>query len=126
MKKNKFLLNAIASGLCAAALLFGAVSCADNDDENNTPAKKTFGVLADGSAAGRKAVTAPEAAGKIKMNGTDYNTIKEALTAAASASGDCEITLEKGTYKEDGLSYSGNNNLKIIKALELQNMALML
>lgn len=113
MKKNKFLLNAIASGLCAAALLFGAVSCADNDDEDNTPAKKTFGVLADGTAAGRKAVTAPEAAGEIKMNGTPYGTIKEALAAAASASGDCVITLEKGTYNEDGLSYSGNNNLKI-------------
>ena len=75
--------------------------------------KKTFGVLADGTAAGRKAVTAPEAAGEIKMNGTPYGTIKEALAAAASASGDCVITLEKGTYNEDGLSYSGNNNLKI-------------
>lgn len=118
MKKNKFLLNAIASGLCAAALLFGAVSCADNDDENNTPAKKTFGVLADGSAAGRKAVTAPSTQGTITLTvgsgtGTTYPTIAAALSAAASASGDCEITLEKGTYKEDGLSYSGNNNLKI-------------
>lgn len=118
MKKNKFLLNAIASGLCAAALLFGAVSCADNDDEDNTPAKKSFGVLADGTAAGRKAVTAPSSAGAIQMSvaggsATTYNTIKEALTAAASASGDCVITLGKGTYNEDGLSYSGNNNLKI-------------
>lgn len=118
MKKNKFLLNAIASGLCAAALLFGAVSCADNDDEDNTPAKKSFGVLADGTAAGRKAVTAPSSAGAIQMSvaggsATTYNTIKEALTAAASASGDCVITLGMGTYNEDGLSYSGNNNLKI-------------
>lgn len=118
MKKNKFLLNAIASGLCAAALLFGAVSCADNDDEDNTPAKKTFGVLADGSAAGRKAVTAPSSAGAIQMSvaggsAKTYSTIKEALTAAASASGDCVITLGMGTYNEDGLSYSGNNNLKI-------------
>lgn len=118
MKKNKFLLNAIASGLCAAALLFGAVSCADNDDEDNTPAKKTFGVLADGSATGRKAVTAPSTQGTITLTvgsgtGTTYPTIAAALSAAASASGDCEITLETGTYKEDGLSYSGNNNLKI-------------
>ncbi len=113
MKKNKFFLNAIASSLCAAALLFGAVSCANNDDDDSTPAKKGFGVLADGTATGRKAVTAPKTAGEIKMNGTAYGTIKEALTAAASASGDCEITLGEGTYNEDGLSYSGNNNLKI-------------
>jgi pectin methylesterase-like acyl-CoA thioesterase len=118
MKKNKFLLNAIASGLCAAALLFGAVSCADNDDEDNTPAKKTFGVLADGTAAGRKTVTAPSTQGTITLTvgsgtGTTYPTIAAALSAAASASGECVITLGTGTYSEDGLSYSGNNNLKI-------------
>ena len=118
MKKNKFLLNAIASGLCAAALLFGAVSCADNDDEDNTPAKKSFGVLADGTAAGRKTVTAPSTQGTITLTvgsgtGTTYPTIAAALSAAASASGECVITLGTGTYSEDGLSYSGNNNLKI-------------
>lgn len=94
MKKNKFLLNAIASGLCAAALLFGAVSCADNDDENNTNPNGAT-------------------AGTITMNGTTYGTIQAALDAAASASGDCVITLTAATYKENGLKYSGSNNLKI-------------
>ncbi|MBQ9908425.1 MAG: Ig-like domain-containing protein, partial [Treponema sp.] len=54
-----------------------------------------------------------ESAGTITMNGTPYDSIQAALDAAASASGDCVITLTAATYKENGLKYSGSNNLKI-------------
>lgn len=154
MKKEKNFLKSLLAGVCAASLLFGAVSCAnsDDDDSTTTPVKTptpgddsgnkgkqdgqgdkdgekpkvpeqlgaggSYSVLADGTSAGRKAVTAPSTQGTITLTvgsgtGTTYPTIAAALSAAASASGDCVITLGKGTYNEDGLSYSGNNNLKI-------------
>ena len=128
MKKEKKFLQTVFSSLCAIFLSFGVVSCAGGDDSNNTVAGPSvnsslaaggsYSVLSDGTSAGRKAVTAPSTAGTIQMSvaggsATTYSTIKEALTAAASASGDCVITLGKGTYSENGLTYSGNKNLKI-------------
>ncbi len=119
--------------LASLALLSGALSCSsgsdsdggDSSDSTNTSTgEETLGaggvyeVLADGSSAGRKAVTASSSAGTIQMSvaggtATTYSTIADALTAAAAASGDCVITLGTGTYSEDGLSYSGSNDLKI-------------
>lgn len=128
MKKEKKFLQTVFSSLCAIFLSFGVVSCAGGDDSNNTVAGPSvnsslaaggsYSVLSDGTSAGRKAVTAPSAAGTIQMSvaggsATTYSTIQAALTAAASASGDCVITLGKGTYSENGLTYSGSNNLKI-------------
>lgn len=135
MKKEKNFVKKLLAGFCAASLLFGALSCSSgSDDDDGTvdgggsggsgSQAETLGdggsyeVLADGTIAGRKAVTAPSSAGTIQMSvaggsATTYSTIKEALTAAASASGDCVITLGTGTYSENGLTYSGSNDLKI-------------
>ncbi len=101
MKKNKF--GRLAALLTAGALLFGGMfmSCSSDSDDDETPANETPGDTT-------KPVTL-----KVGSSSTSYDTIAEALSAAASASGDCEITLAAGTYEEDGLSYSGSNNLKI-------------
>ena len=113
MKKNKFLLNAIASGLCAAALLFGAVSCADNDDENNTnPNGATDASYAGPDSVPELNITAPATAGTITMNGTSYSTIQSAFDAATVA-GDYTITLTAGTYEENNLVYNGAGNIVI-------------
>ena len=113
MKKNKFLLNAIASGLCAAALLFGAVSCADNDDENNTnPNGATDASYAGPDSVPELNITAPATAGTITMNGTSYSTIQSAFDAATVA-GDYTITLTAGTYEEYNLVYNGAGNIVI-------------
>lgn len=113
MKKNKFLLNAIASGLCAAALLFGAVSCADNDDENNTnPNGATDASYAGPDSVPELNITAPATAGTITMNGTTYSTIQAAFDAATAA-GDYTITLTAGTYEENNLVYNGAGNIVI-------------
>lgn len=113
MKKNKFLLNAIASGLCAAALLFGAVSCADNDDEDNTnPNGATDASYAGPDSVPELNITAPATAGTITMNGTTYDTIQAAFNAATAA-GDYTITLTAGTYEEDNLVYNGAGNIVI-------------
>lgn len=113
MKKNRFLLNAIASGLCAAALLFGAVSCADNDDENNTnPNGATDASYAGPDSVPELNITAPATAGTITMNGTTYGTIQAAFDAATAA-GDYTITLTAGTYEENNLVYNGAGNIVI-------------
>ena len=113
MKKNKFLLNAIASGLCAAALLFGAVSCADNDDEDNTnPNGATDASYAGPDSVPELNITAPATAGTITMNGTTYSTIQAAFDAATAA-GDYTITLTAGTYEENNLVYNGAGNIVI-------------
>ncbi len=52
----------------------------------------------------------------IEMNGVAYNTIKDAF-AAIPTSGDTStytIRLQKGTYKEVGLSYNGSATIRII------------
>lgn len=52
----------------------------------------------------------------IELNGVAYNTIKEAL-AAIPTTGDTStytITLQKGTYNENGLSYNGTASIHII------------
>lgn len=135
MKKEKNFVKKLLAGFCAASLLFGALSCSSGSDDDdgtvdgggsggNGSQDETLGdggsyeVLADGTSAGRKAVTAPSSAGTIQMSvaggsATTYSTIADALTAATSASGDCVITLGTGTYSENGLSYSGSNDLKI-------------
>lgn len=134
MKKEKNFVKKLLAGFCAASLLFGALSCSSgSDDDDGTvdgggssgsgSQAETLGdggsyeVLADGTSAGRKAVTAPSSAGTITLKvgetSTTYSTIADALSAAASASGDCVITLGTGTYSENGLSYSGSNDLKI-------------
>ena len=113
MKKNKFLLNAIASGLCAATLLFGAVSCADNDDEDNTnPNGATDASYAGPDSVPELNITAPEKAGTITMNGTPYPTIQAAFDAAKTA-GDYTIVLTAGTYEENNLHYTGAGNIVI-------------
>lgn len=113
MKKNKFLLNAIASGLCAAALLFGAVSCADNDDEDNTnPNGATDASYAGPDSVPELNITAPKTVGTITMNGTSYSTIQAAFDAATAA-GDYTITLTAGTYEENNLHYKGAGNIVI-------------
>ena len=114
MKKNKFFLNAIASSLCAAALLFGAVSCATSDDDGNN---SNSGGATDASYEGPDSVpeliiTAPEAVGTVTMNGTTYATIQAAFDAATTA-GDYTITLTAGTYAEDNLHYKGAGNIVI-------------
>ena len=37
MKKEKNFLKSLLAGVCAASLLFGAVSCANSDDDDSTP-----------------------------------------------------------------------------------------
>ncbi|WP_407427035.1 Ig-like domain-containing protein [Treponema sp.] len=129
MKKTN--LKSLFASICALPLIFGAASCSDGSDSGNSSANTgsnnsstetlatggNYSVLADGTSAGRKAVTASSSAGTITLtvgeSSTTYSTIAAALTAAASASGDCVITLGTGTYEENGLTYSGSNNLKI-------------
>ena len=36
MKKEKNFLKSLLAGVCAASLLFGAVSCANSDDDDST------------------------------------------------------------------------------------------
>ena len=51
---------------------------------------------------------------KIKMNGTEYATIKEALAAVPTDSTETfTITLPKGTYEENGLAYNGKATIHI-------------
>lgn len=119
MKKEKNFVKKLLAGFCATALLFGALSCSsDSDDDEDSTVTTENGDgnnentdgdgEGDGDGDGNKPVTL-----KVGSSSTSYATIAEALSAAASASGDCEITLATGTYEEDGLSYSGSNNLKI-------------
>ncbi len=127
--KVKKLLKATSKALAlfaSAFLMFNLVACSSDDDDENVGSGGgseslavggSYSVLSDGTSAGRKAVTAPNTAGTITLkvgeNSTTYSTIADALAAAKNASGDCVITLGTGTYSENGLSYSGNNNLKI-------------
>ncbi len=57
-------------------------------------------------------ITAPAAAGTIKMNGTVYTSIQAAFNAATGA-GDYVITLTSGTYEENNLVYNGAGNIVI-------------
>ncbi len=52
---------------------------------------------------------------KIRMNGTEYASIKEALAAVPTTedTGTYVITLPKGTYEENGLAYNGTATIKI-------------
>ena len=99
--------------VCAVLLLLGAgyfTSCGSDDDDNGGEGSgKTYETLT----TERKAVSAPDTAGTIKIGDTTYNSIQEALTAAESASADVTITLGKGTYKENGLTYTGAKTLTI-------------
>ena len=50
----------------------------------------------------------------ISMNGTEYDTIAEALAAIPTNSTDTfTIRLNKGTYTENGLTYNGSATIKI-------------
>lgn len=136
MKKEKNFLKSLLAGVCAASLLFGAVSCANSDDDDSTPTPVKTPTPGDDSGNKGKqdgqgeqpavvdisykgpasvpavSITAPESAGTITMNGTTYNTIQAALDAAV-ASGDYVITLTAGTYAEDNLHYKGEGNIVI-------------
>ena len=52
---------------------------------------------------------------KIKMNGVEYATIKEALEAIPTSgdTGTYTITIPKGEYHEDGLAYHGTATVRI-------------
>ena len=52
---------------------------------------------------------------KIRMNGTEYASIKEALAAVPTTEDTSTyvITLPKGTYEENGLAYNGTATVKI-------------
>ncbi len=52
---------------------------------------------------------------KIRMNATEYATIKEALAAVPTTEDTSTyvITLPKGTYEENGLAYNGTATVKI-------------
>lgn len=51
---------------------------------------------------------------KIKMNGTEYDTIAAAIAAIPTTSTDTfVITLPKGTYNENALGYNGSATIKI-------------
>lgn len=133
MKKNKALLKSVSALLFATSLIFGAVSCSSDDSEDETPEEqKKDEEKKDEEKKGEEEKQTDEekkseeeekkesdekdekeSAGTITMNGTPYDSIQAALDAAASASGDCVITLTAATYKENGLKYSGSNNLKI-------------
>ena len=136
MKKEKNFLKSLLAGVCAASLLFGAVSCANSDDDDSTTTPVKTPTPGDDSGNKGKqdgqgeqpavvdisykgpasvpavSITAPESAGTITMNGTTYNTIQAALNAAV-ASGDYVITLTAGTYAEDNLHYKGEGNIVI-------------
>ena len=110
-KLKNLLLSVFATCILGGVYLTSCSDAGDNDsgDGEYTEAGENLETLT----TDRRSITAPSTPGAIKMNGTSYSTIAAALSAAASESVDCEITLEKGTYKENGLSYSGSNNLKI-------------
>ena len=117
MKKEKNFVKKLLAGFCATSLLFGALSCSSGSDEDeNTVTTENDGEnkndTGDGDGEKTGDTTKPVTL-KVGSSSTSYDTIAEALSAAASASGDCEITLAAGTYEENGLSYSGSNNLKI-------------
>lgn len=136
MKKEKNFLKSLLAGVCAASLLFGAVSCANSDDDDSTTTPVKTPTPGDDSGNKGKqdgqgeqpavvdisykgpasvpavSITAPESAGTITMNGITYNTIQAALNAAV-ASGDYVITLTAGTYAEDNLHYKGEGNIVI-------------
>ena len=128
MKKSKALLKSVSALLFVTSLIFGAVSCSSDDSEDETPKEQKDEEEKKGeeekqtdeekkSEEEEKKESdendEKESAGTITMNGTPYDSIQAALDAAASASGDCVITLTAATYKENGLKYSGSNNLKI-------------
>lgn len=123
MKKNKALLKSVSALLFATSLIFGAVSCSSDDSEDETPKEQKNEEEEKQTDEEKKSEEEEkkesdekdekESAGTITMNGTPYDSIQAALDAAASASGDCVITLTAATYKENGLKYSGSNNLKI-------------
>ena len=56
---------------------------------------------------------------KITMNGTEYGTIKEAISAVPADSTDTfTIIVPKGTYNENGLDYNGSATIKIVGATD--------
>lgn len=124
MKKEKNFVKKLLAGFCAASLLFGALSCSsDSDDDDGT----VDGVGSGGSgnpdgevdipykgpsSVPDLTITAPATAGTITMNGTPYDTIQAAFNAATAA-GDYTITLTAGTYEEANLVYNGAGNIVI-------------
>ncbi|MBR1715007.1 MAG: Ig-like domain-containing protein [Treponema sp.] len=124
MKKEKNFVKKLLAGFCAAALLFGALSCSSGSDDDD-------GTVDGGGSGGNGnqdgevdisykgpssvpdlTITAPATAGTITMNGTTYDTIQAAFNAATAA-GDYTITLTAGTYEEANLVYNGAGNIVI-------------
>lgn len=99
----------------AASLAFMLTGCATHDSGNDDNEDDGSKIVSPDD--GNNSLIEEDGDGSIKLtvgrNTATYSTIAKALEAATSVSGDCLITLVTGTYEEDGLSYSGKNNLKI-------------
>ncbi len=99
MKKRRILL-----GLAlAAAAVFSLSAC---DEE--APAEPEVVVTPPAEGDGEEEVS------KVDMNGTKYESIKKALEAVpANSTETFTITVEKGTYEENGLAYNGSATVHI-------------
>lgn len=99
----------------AASLAFMLTGCAAHDSGNDDDEDDDSKIVSPDD--DNNSLVEEDGDGSIKLtvggNTATYSTIAKALQAATNVSGDCLITLVTGTYEEDGLSYSGKNNLKI-------------
>ncbi len=101
MKKRRILL-----GLAlAAAAVFSLSAC-----DEKAPADPEPEVVVTPPAEG----DGEEEVSKVDMNGTKYESIKKALEAVpANSTETFTITVEKGTYEENGLAYNGSATIHI-------------
>lgn len=117
-------LSKIALLAAAAFMLAGFPACfSDDGDEGEyptlIPTTTNHERLADGTASGRVATTAPSTAGTITLykNGVSQGTkssVAEALAAISTTGSDnWKIELEPGTYEATGLNYKGSANITI-------------
>lgn len=110
----KKLLKALATLAAVAMLGTSFIGCASDDDGGSKGgnggggAGTTFGT----TTIDALSITAPAEAGSIKIGETTYGTIQEALNACTGSSV-YNITLGKGTYAENALTYNGSATIKI-------------
>ena len=104
MKKRRILL-----GLALAAAAVFSLSACDEKAPTDPEPEVVVTPPAEGDGDGEVVDDT-----KIKMNGTEYDTIKAALAAVPTDKTDTyTITIPKGTYNEDGLAYNGKATIHI-------------
>lgn len=132
MKKMKTRITALLGALALTAWGIGLAGCftsIDDSDDNTGGSGGKYELLVDGGPSGRIKPTAPTTPGSISVSSANtyaisraavplaaagsYNSLAEALAAAADASSPVVITLAPGTYDATGLKYKGKNDLTI-------------